>query len=76
MENVKAALERHGSSLSDVVKFTVFLADISEWGAFNEVYRTYFPERFPARSALGASGLAKGARVEVECVAYAPRTRR
>jgi reactive intermediate/imine deaminase len=75
MENVKAVLERHGSSLSDVVKCTVFLADISEWGAFNDVYRTFFPRHFPARSALGASGLAKGARVEVECVAYAPRPR-
>lgn len=73
MENVKAALERHGSSLDQVVKCTVFLADMGEWGAFNDVYRAYFPKHFPARSALGASGLAKGARVEVECFAYAPR---
>ncbi len=72
MENVRKVLERHGASLGDVVKFTVFLADIGEWSAFNDVYRAYFPGRFPARSALGASGLAKGARVEVECVAYAP----
>lgn len=75
MENVKAVLERHGASLDDVVKCTVFLADMGEWGAFNDVYRTFFPRHFPARSALGASGLAKGARVEVECVAYAPRPR-
>jgi 2-iminobutanoate/2-iminopropanoate deaminase len=75
MENVKAVLERHGSSLSDVVKCSVFLADIGEWGAFNDVYRAFFPKHFPARSSLGASGLAKGARVEVECVAYAPRPR-
>jgi 2-iminobutanoate/2-iminopropanoate deaminase len=72
MENVREVLVRHGASLRDVVKFTVFLADIGEWGAFNDVYRAYFSGRFPARSALGASGLAKGARVEVECVAYAP----
>ncbi len=72
MENVREVLERHGASLRDVVKFTVFLADIGDWGAFNDVYRTYFPGRYPARSALGASGLAKGARVEVECLAYAP----
>jgi len=76
MENVRAVLTRHGSSLDQVVKFTVFLADIGEWGAFNEVYRTFFGDRFPARSALGASGLAKGARVELECVAYAPGPRR
>ena len=76
LENVRAVLERHGSSLAEVVKFTVFLADIAEWGAFNEVYRKFFENRFPARSALGASGLAKGARVELECVAYAPSKRR
>ena len=54
-----------------MVKCTVFLADMAEWPAFNEVYATYFPSgRFPARSALGATGLALGARVEVECLAY------
>ena len=54
--------------MGDVVKCTVFLADMAEWGAMNEVYRTYF-ENPPARSALGASGLALGARVEIECIA-------
>ncbi len=72
MENIKAALERHGSSLASVVKCTVFLADMAEWPAFNDVYRRYFKGSFPARSALGASGLALGARVEIECIAYAP----
>lgn len=68
MENVRAVLERHGSSLDRVVKCTVMLADMSEWGAFNEVYAGYFrKDRLPARSALGANGLALGARVEVEC---------
>jgi enamine deaminase RidA (YjgF/YER057c/UK114 family) len=47
----------------------VFLADIAEWGAMNEVYVTYFPVNPPARSALGSSGLALGARVEIECMA-------
>lgn len=75
MENIKAVLERHGTSLDDVVKCTVFLTDMNEWGTFNDVYRPFFPKHFPARSALGASGLAKGARVEVECIAYAPRAR-
>ena len=69
MENIKATLEKYGSSMDRVVKCTVFLADIAEWGAMNEVYRTYFPEHAPARSALGASGLALDARVEIECMA-------
>lgn len=68
MENIKSAVETFGSSMDRVVKCTVFLADISEWGAMNEVYRTYF-ENPPARSALGASGLALGARTEIECIA-------
>jgi len=69
LENIKASLERHGSSMDRVVKCTVFLADIAEWGAMNEVYVTYFPVDPPARSALGSSGLALGARVEIECLA-------
>ncbi len=69
LDNVKAILERNGSSLGRVVKCTVFLADISEWPRFNEIYREYFPASPPARSALAASGLALGARVEVECIA-------
>ncbi len=69
LENIKATLEAHGSSLSEVVKCTVFLADIDEWAAMNEVYKTYFPKNPPARSALGSSGLALGARTEIECIA-------
>ena len=69
MENIKATLEKHGSSMAEVVKCTVFLADISEWAAMNEVYVTYFPSNPPARSALGSSGLALGARTEIECMA-------
>ncbi len=69
LENIKASLEKYGSSLSRVVKCTVFLADIAEWGAMNEIYVQYFPENPPARSALGSSGLALGARVEIECLA-------
>ncbi len=67
LDNIKAVLEQFGSSMDTVVKCTVFLADIGEWGAMNEVYRTYFKNP-PARSALGASGLALGARVEIECI--------
>jgi len=69
LENIKDTLERHGSSLSRVVKCTVFLADIAEWALMNEVYVEYFPENPPARSALGSSGLAMGARTEIECIA-------
>ena len=69
MENIKTSLEAHGYAMTDLVKCTVMLSDMSEWGAFNEVYKSYFSGHYPARSALGASGLALGARVEVECIA-------
>lgn len=69
LENVRAILEANGSRLAAVVKCTVFLDDIAEWPAFNEVYRRFFPHDPPARSALGAAGLALGAAVEVECLA-------
>ena len=69
MENIKTSLEKYGSSLDRVVKCTVFLADIGEWSAMNEVYVTYFPANPPARSVLGSSGLALNSRVEIECLA-------
>ena len=61
LENIKATLERHGSGLDKVVKCTVFMADIDEWPKMNEVYRTYFVQNPPARSAVAGSGLALGA---------------
>lgn len=67
MENIRTILERWGSSLERVVKCTVMIDEIEEWGAFNEVYVEYFPGPKPARSAFGADGLALGAAVEVEC---------
>ena len=69
LENIKASLEKHGSSMAEVVKCTVYLADINEWAAMNKVYVTYFPSNPPARSALGTSGLALGSRTEIECMA-------
>jgi 2-iminobutanoate/2-iminopropanoate deaminase len=69
LENIKLALETNGYTTRDVVKCTVMLADIFEWAAFNEVYKAFFTPPYPARSAFGASGLAMGARVEVECIA-------
>ncbi len=68
MENIKASVERYGGSMDRAVKCTVFLADIAEWGAMNEVYTEYFPSNRPARSALGSNGLALNARVEIECI--------
>lgn len=68
MDNIQASLERLGASMNDVVKCTVFLADMAQWGEMNEVYKTYFKNP-PARSALGANGLALGALVEIECIA-------
>lgn len=72
MLNIKDVLEKSGSSLDRVVKCTVFMADMREWDAMNEVYATFFPRNKPARSAFGATGLALGARVEIECMAAVP----
>lgn len=69
MTNIKTSLEAHGFSMRDIVKCTVMIADISKWGDFNEVYKTFFAAPYPARSAFGANGLAVGAQVEVECIA-------
>jgi 2-iminobutanoate/2-iminopropanoate deaminase len=69
MSNIRDVLARTGSSMDRVVKCTAFLADMREWPAMNAIYATYFPKNFPARSALGATGLALGARVEIECIA-------
>jgi reactive intermediate/imine deaminase len=76
MDNVGAILARAGLGWRDVFRCLVMLEDMSEWQAFNRVYVTYFEDgRLPARSALGADGLALGARVEVECQAWAPARR-
>jgi 2-iminobutanoate/2-iminopropanoate deaminase len=73
MENLRAVLDLAGSSLERVVKCTVFLADMADFAAMNEVYATYFPTDPPARSSLAAKALALGARVEIECVALVDR---
>ena len=71
MDNLGAGLKQAGLGWGDVAKCTVFLADMKDWPAFNQVYVTYFPDKkFPARSAFGANGLAMGALLEVECIAY------
>ena len=73
LENIRTVLEAHGRTTADLVKCTVMLADIGDWPAFNEVWRAFLKKPYPARSALGASGLALGARVEVDCIASAGR---
>lgn len=73
LDNIAAVLQRTGASMSDAFKFTIMLADMATWPAFNRVYVTYFDRtRLPARSAFGCSGLAAGALLEIECWAYAP----
>jgi reactive intermediate/imine deaminase len=69
LDNIKVVVERAGSSMNRVVKCTVMLADMADWPRFNEIYAEYFPGPKPARSAFGASGLALGARLDVECIA-------
>ncbi len=69
MENIKSVLERNGLSLDNVVKCTCMLADISEWAEMSKEYIKFFPKNKPARSAFAGTGLAMGARVEIECIA-------
>ncbi|MGH2427863.1 MAG: Rid family detoxifying hydrolase [Candidatus Limnocylindria bacterium] len=69
LANVAAILEAAGSGLDRVVKVTVFLVDIGDWPAVNEVYAAAMPEPYPARSAFAVRELPKGAKVEIECVA-------
>jgi 2-iminobutanoate/2-iminopropanoate deaminase len=73
MDNIGEVLGACGLGFADTVKFTIMLADMRRWAEFNAVYLGYFdPERLPARSAFGASGLALGGEVEIECIAYWP----
>ena len=67
--NAKAILEAAGLGLSNVIKTTVFLADMSDFATMNEVYAQFFTEPFPARSAVAVKTLPKGACVEIECIA-------
>ena len=69
LQNLQAVLEAAGSSLGQVVKTTVFLADMKEFSGMNEVYATFFPDSPPARATVAAAGLPRDARVEIEAVA-------
>ena len=69
LKNLTAVLEASGSSLEQVVKTTVFLADMKEFSTMNEVYAGFFPSPPPARSTVAAAGLPRDARIEIEAVA-------
>jgi 2-iminobutanoate/2-iminopropanoate deaminase len=69
LENVKAILAAAGAALENVVKTTVFMADLGEFAAMNEVYGEYFPSNPPARSTVEVKALPRGARVEIETIA-------
>ena len=72
MENLSAVLQASGSSLSRVIKCTVFLQDMADFSAMNEVYGRFFVQgQFPARSTVAVAGLPRGAKVEIDCVALA-----
>ena len=71
LDNIKAVLAYAGSSMDRVFKCTVFLANIRDFDNMNSVYTTYFPKDPPARSTVAGSGLALGAKVEIECLATA-----
>lgn len=70
LNNIKAILESEGLSMENVVKTTVLLQNISDFGAMNEVYATFFTGQCPARAAFEVAALPKGALVEIEAVAY------
>jgi len=71
LENLKAILEDNGSSLKDVIKTTVFLKDMNDFAAMNEIYARYFPlDTAPARSAIQVARLPKDVMVEIELIAY------
>jgi len=73
MDNIAEVLKGMNLGMDNVVKCTIMIADMAKWEDFNKIYITYFkPGRLPARSALGANGLALGGEIEVECMAYAP----
>ena len=71
LTNMKAIIEEAGTSMANVVKTTVFLADMNDFAAMNEVYAEFFAAPFPARSAVAVKTLPKGALVEIECIAQA-----
>ena len=75
LQNLGLVLQDSGSSLEEVVSVTVFLRDMSKFGAMNEIYRRYFPTNPPARTCIGVSDLPGGLQVEVNAIAYRPASK-
>ena len=71
LANVRRVLEAAGATTADVVSVIVYLVNVDDWGAFNEVYKEFFTEPYPSRTAVGCD--LRGIKVEMSCVAYAPR---
>ncbi len=69
IENIKAILNAHGADLSNIVKTTVYLTDLNDFGKMNEIYARYFKENPPARATVEVKSLPKGAKVEIEAIA-------
>lgn len=74
LENIGLVLAANGRSYQDLMQCQVMLADMAEWPAFNEIWRSTLAKPFPARDAFGTTGLALGARVEITCIAAAAAT--
>ncbi|HEY0896849.1 MAG TPA: RidA family protein [Sphingobacteriaceae bacterium] len=72
MENIRAVLAEAGADLADVVKTTIFLTDMGDFQAVNEVYGKYFEGNFPARETVAVAGLPKNVRVEISVIAVKP----
>ncbi|MEO0101978.1 MAG: RidA family protein [candidate division WOR-3 bacterium] len=70
LENLKAILTQEGFSLKDVIKVNIYLVDLSYFPQVNEVYSEYFKEDFPVRTTVGVASLPKGARIEIDLLAY------
>ena len=70
LENLKVIIEEAGAGMCDVLKTTVYLADINDFGAANEVYGTFFTKPYPARAAFQVAALPKSAKVEIEAIVY------
>jgi 2-iminobutanoate/2-iminopropanoate deaminase len=71
LNNLKSVLEQAGSNMNQIVKTTIFLADLADFDAVNKIYAEYFQEPYPARSTVEASKLPKGARLEIDAIAIA-----
>ena len=72
LRNLQSVLDAGGLSFDDVVKTTIFLADVNDFGTVNGIYATFMPEPPPARSTIGVGALPKGALVEIEAIAHRP----